>query len=138
MIVLSSHNSVHFDVDDTLVLWSPTPEEKEKYGIEITCPGSKILKDDGTLDVGPSWIEYLVPHFVHIEQVKKHKARGHTVVVWSAGGWEWAEAAVKALSIENYVDVVMSKPDWAYDDLAPEAYMPKSQYMKNEFPKEKQ
>ena len=136
MIVLKSDNSVFWDVDDTLVLWSPTVEDREKYGIDIICPGSKILKDDGTIDVGPSWTERLVPHFVHIEQLKKHKARGHTVVVWSAGGFDWAEVAVRALGLENYVDLVISKPDWAYDDLPPEKYMPKSQYMKNEFPKE--
>lgn len=137
MIVLPSDNGVFCDVDDTLVMWSPTQEEREKYGIDVLCPGSNILKEDGTLSVGPSWTERLVPHFTHIEQLKKHKARGHFVCVWSAGGWEWAQAAVKALGLENYVDLVISKPTWTYDDLQAEEFMPKSKYMKNVFPKEK-
>lgn len=134
MIVLPSDNSVHFDVDDTLVMWNPTQEEKEKYGIHVTCPGSKILHHTGVISESPSWVEFLVPHFTHIEQLKKHKARGHFVCVWSAGGWEWAEAAVKALGLEQYVDLVISKPSWTYDDLQAEQFMPKSQYMANVFP----
>lgn len=138
MIVLKSDKSAFFDCDDTLVLWSPTPEEKEKYGIDIYCPGSTVLDKDGNVNIGPGWIERLVPHFAHIEQIKKHKARLHFITVWSAGGWEWAEAVVKALKLENYVDLVIAKPAWAYDDVSPETYMPKSQYMKNEFPKDKE
>lgn len=136
MITIPTDNAVFFDVDDTLIIWSPTPEQSEKYGLDITCPGSNILRDDGTLDIGSSWVERIVPHFIHIEQLKKHKARKHPVVVWSAGGFLWAHAAITALGLENYVDLVISKPTWAYDDLPPEDYMPKSQYMKNEFPKE--
>lgn len=134
MITIPSNNSVWFDVDDTLVLWSPTPEEKEKYGIDVNCPGSKILNKDGTVDEAPGWVERLVPHFTHVEQIKKHKARGHTVIVWSAGGWEWARAAVMALGLERYVDLVISKPEWVVDDLPVEKFMPKSQYAKNVFP----
>lgn len=134
MIVLKSDNSVHCDVDDTIAMWNPTPEQSEKYGIEITCPGGLYQNDRGEIKMGPSWTQRIVPHFTHVEQLKKHKARGHFVCVWSAGGWEWAQAAVKALGLEQYVDLVISKPRWTYDDLQAEQFMPKSQYMENVFP----
>lgn len=137
MIVLPSDNAVFCDVDDTLVMWSPTPEQMEKYGIKVTCPAGLYKTPEGEIKMGPEWTQLLVPHFTHVEQLKKHKARGHFVVVWSAGGWDWAQAAVKALGLDNYVDLVISKPRWTYDDLQAEAFMPKSQYMENVFPEEK-
>jgi phosphoserine phosphatase len=59
----------------------------------------------------------------HIEDIKRHKARGHLVCVWSAGGSEWAEAAVKALKLEKYVDLVIAKPTWVIDDLEPNQFL---------------
>ena len=56
-----------------------------------------------------------------------HRSRDHTIVVWSAGGYKWAEAAVKALGLTKFVDVVMCKPSWIYDDLDPGGvFMPKT------------
>lgn len=54
------------------------------------------------------------------------------MVVWSAGGWDWAEAVVKTLKLENFVDLVISKPTWTYDDLQPSEFIPKPQWMKDE------
>ena len=45
------------------------------------------------------------------------KARGYSIVVWSAGGSDWAEVAVEALGIEDWVDVVMPKIDFHLDDV---------------------
>lgn len=134
MIVLDSDQGTFFDVDETLVMWSPTPEQMEKHGIEITCPAGLYRDDDGEIKMGYGWVQLLVPHFTHVEQLKKHKARGHFICVWSAGGWEWAQAVVKALGLEAFVDLVISKPRWTYDDLPAEVFMPKSQYMVNVFP----
>lgn len=131
MIVVPCKEAVFFDVDDTLVKWSPTQEEKFMFGVEFTCPGSTTLIDGELKESGP-WKEFLVPHRKHIESLKKHKQRGHTVVVWSAGGYDWAAAVVKTLGLENFVDLVISKPRWAYDDLPPNEYMPKSQWEKDE------
>lgn len=131
MIVIPSNQAVFSDVDDTLIMWNATPEQLEKDGIRITCPGGLWLNEDGELVPSESWTQLVVPHKVHIEQLKKHKARGHTVVVWSAGGWDWARAAVEALGLEQFVDVVISKPRWCYDDLPPAEYMPKSQWMQD-------
>jgi len=45
-------------------------------------------------------------------------ARGHAIVVWSGGGADWAEAVVKALKLEEFVDVVTAKPTYYIDDIA--------------------
>jgi hypothetical protein len=127
MIVLPCTQATFYDVDDTLVMWGPTKEQLDKYGIEIECPESVVWTDEGPVSIG-KWKEKLVPHIPHIEQLKKHKMRGHTIIVWSAGGWDWAAAAVKALGLEKYVDLVISKPTWIYDDKKPEEFMPKPYY----------
>jgi hypothetical protein len=67
--------------------------------------------------------ELVMPHERHIQLIRQFKARGHTIVVWSQGGWSWAESVVKTLGIENLVDIVMDKPNWYIDDLPAEAFM---------------
>jgi phosphoserine phosphatase len=66
------------------------------------------------------------PHQEHIDAVKRFHARGHTVVVWSAGGSEWAERVVKELHLEPYITLVMSKPDWYIDDKSASEFMPEN------------
>lgn len=126
MKVLKNTNTVWFDVDDTLVKWGSCPEEERQYLIPITCPVGKVFDEEGNESESPSWTEYLRPHRKHIEQLKRHKLRGHKVIVWSQGGGEWAEAVVKALQLEQYVDLVTSKPTWVYDDLPCQEYMGKN------------
>ena len=142
MKVLPCSQTVFCDVDDTLVMWH-RPAADDPDAIEITCPTSSCLRAINEQELGwevdptevvtvREWTERLKPHKKHIEQLKKHKLRGHTVIVWSAGGWEWAEAVVRALKLEQYVDLVIEKPTWVYDDLPPNEYMPKSQWLKDE------
>lgn len=59
------------------------------------------------------------PNFKVIEQLIRHKDRGHYVIVWSAGGVEWAARVVKELNLEHNVDVVMNKPAFMWDDKNP-------------------
>jgi phosphoserine phosphatase len=133
MIVIPCKQATFFDVDDTLVMWDATPEQLEERGVDFTCPGSLVTIDEcGTEGFAPEWKQRLLPHRVHIEQLKKHKQRGHTIIVWSAGGYDWAAAVVKALGLENYVDLVISKPSWFYDDLMPSEFMGKRYYKKDE------
>lgn len=126
MIKINGDIIVYCDVDDTLLMWSATNEELDKNGITVTCPGSQYLDPEtNTIKTHPEWSERLLPHWKHVESLKKHKLRGHTVVVWSAGGVNWAEAAVKALNLEHIVDIVISKPTFYYDDLMPNEFMGK-------------
>lgn len=130
MIVMPTDFSAWFDVDETLILWSPTEEQLEKEGIVIECPGGAVIVDQEVVNES-SWKVKVVPHKIHIEQLIKHKLRNQQITVWSAGGYRWAETVVRALQLEQYVDLVISKPTWAYDDLDPQDYMPKSTWMED-------
>lgn len=90
------------DVDDTLIMWS-IPEGYTGPLVETNLDG---FKDKG------------IPNFHAIANLKKMKARGYAIVVWSAGGSEWAESVVKALHLEKYVNVVMPKIDFHLDDVS--------------------
>ena len=131
MIKIPGDRTVFCDVDDTLLMWNPSKEDLEARGISVHCPGSLCTDEDGVISKTEGFTERLLPHRKHVEQLIKHKMRGHTIVVWSAGGVDWAEAAVKALFLTNIVDVVMSKPAWAYDDLQPNEFI-KVQWLKDE------
>lgn len=103
MIVLKDRPTVFFDVDDTLVMWN-FPAEKDKTDIiTFTYEGRA---------------ERLKIHPEHIEAIKKYKIRGHNVVVWSQGGSDWAKAVIEACGLQEFVDIIVPKPAWFYDDLS--------------------
>lgn len=104
MFVLPKGPTVYVDVDDTLIMWNPPKNLDNSLWVRVKCPSS------------PEEENAVVNKHV-LEHLKKMKRRGHVVVVWSAGEVEWAEAAVKALGIEDYVDAVMSKPKYYIDDV---------------------
>ena len=93
---------IFVDVDDTLIL-SKYPIHREDEAIDIAIEGSLLQGR-------------FVPHKLHVQAVKNHKMWGNGVVVWSRSGYEWALAVVKALGLTDYVDVVMAKPFYYYDD----------------------
>lgn len=100
-IKLKDKPIVYFDVDSTLVT------------SVSDCP--KHLHDTG------NWIEIgyhlFRVHTQHVAKVKEFWARGHTVMVWSAGGSDWAEQVVKELGLSDYVHYIAPKPYWYCDDL---------------------
>lgn len=101
---------VYYDVDDTLVSWRTYPK-RGRDSIEFEDPHTK----------GSIFLNAITPH---IDALKSHKLRGHTVIVWSAGGADWAEEVVRKLNLSAYVDACMSKPNWFYDDLPASEFMP--------------
>lgn len=103
MQINKNDHVICFDVDDTLVMWD--------YPINL---------DSWIVRVGGYQV---TPHLYHIEAIKKAKARGHYVIVWSQGGQEWASEVVRTLQLQDYVDLVMCKPKWIFDDLPPDAWM---------------
>jgi FMN phosphatase YigB (HAD superfamily) len=129
MIVIPGERAVFFDVDDTLVLWSAKPEELEAHGVSFQCPAGGAVIDDEIIPSSP-WSEFLLPHRKHIARLIKHKKDGDTVIVWSAGGYDWAESVVRTLGLEDYVDLIISKPYCFYDDLTPGEFMGQNCYIK--------
>ena len=118
MLVVEGENHTAFDVDDTLIIWNTVGYEDYEL-IEILCPYGKNKR-------------FFKPHRTHIELLKKFKARGNTIIVWSSGGVLWAEAVVKALRLESYVDIVMTKPNKLVDDLPSNEIFPTRIYLKDE------
>lgn len=116
MIVINCKQPTYVDVDGTLLDWGydemPSPGK-----VEVECDGHKF---------------YLRPIKGNIEALKAHAVRGQTIVVWSAGGSHWAEAAVKALGLEQFVTVCLEKPRWYIDDLSAEAFMGKPHFHEGE------
>lgn len=99
MIYLDKEHSVMFDVDNTIVMHGEHEElvvnNPYQHGQEIS----------------------LAVHEAHVNLLKDFKGRGYQVVVWSANGAAWAKQVIMALRLEEYVDVVMSKPQKYVDDL---------------------
>lgn len=94
---IESNKLTAFDVDDTLLIYDPKRLKNEKP--DVVIDGIGFFK-----------------HRRHIEQLKSHWARQHTILVWSQGGADWAEQVVKELGLTSYVNYVMDKPYWCYDD----------------------
>lgn len=111
MIHCDSDHVVAFDVDDTLVMWIWDNAEREKFKNEL-------------IEVGKGNFKTLVlPNKLHIELLKRYKAKGKVVIVWSQSGNEWALEVVKALGLEEYVDFVFTKPEKYVDDLKADEWM---------------
>lgn len=121
MKIIESDKLVFFDVDDTLVMWN---FQGDWSTVTWTVDAEPWGPGQGTKT-------FVVNHTM-VQQLIEHTTRGHKVIVWSQGGWEWAKRVVEMLKIEQYVDLVMSKPSWIYDDLQPVNWMPRAQWIGDE------
>lgn len=117
---LKCNKSTYIDIDDTLIIWNPPKDQLDKHGMDF----------DHTYDNGDRRTGKILPHKVHIQQLKEHAMRGHTVILWSAGGEEWAYAAAKSLGLEDYVSYTIEKPIFAYDDKKPNEFF-ETKYMED-------
>lgn len=111
MNVYSTDKVVCIDCDDTLVLWPTGKEYPYNHDATKQLEGTKPFLDS----IG-NQIYYLTPHKQHINLLKRYKSEGFTILVWSAGGYRWAETVVKTLKLEEFVDIILSKPDRYIDD----------------------
>lgn len=107
MFITPSGPTVYFDVDNTLV-YSETEFPLVK-GTHVQINGRRWVAED-----------------IHVEAIKDFAARGHTVILWSAGGSEWCESVAKALKITDYVSACLSKPTWYFDDCPADRFMPQN------------
>lgn len=102
MHVIKNEHIIAFDVDNTLIMWNTNYSTNEPGRIEIEAPGYGNI--------------FLTPHYQHIHFLKNSKHRGYYVIVWSNGGVDWAETVIKKLGLEEYVDLVLTKPGKVVDD----------------------
>jgi predicted phosphatase len=73
-------------------------------------------RGDFTTDYGDE-VVHLKAKRMNIALLKHHKTvRGYYVLVWSANGKEWAQKIIMALGLQQYVDIVMTKPHKYLDD----------------------
>jgi hypothetical protein len=101
MIELKSGRTVAVDCDETILNWT-YPE------------GSKDLI---TICNDQNQCRQFQPHLHNINFLKSLKVQGYTIIVWSAGSGNWASKVVKALQLEEYVDLTCDKLEFAIDDL---------------------
>lgn len=82
-------NVIYVDVDETLIL--PASDE-------LFVPSE--------------------PNHKLIEQIKKWKSEGRSIIVWTSNGdgVAWARKWVKELQIEEWVDLCLPKPHTIVDD----------------------
>lgn len=108
MQVIKDHRLICVDVDETLLLfdWKDYTSDESKL---VDVNGYKVLPNERNIDL-----------------IKRFKVRGFTIIVWSAGGWEWGQTVVNLLQLQSYVDIIMSKPSWYIDDLPANVWMGKN------------
>ena len=102
MKIIRNENILCVDVDETL----------------IVSTGDKTLKTRPIWDEVTKGFINVQPHLPHVRLLQEEKARGRFVIVWSRGGYAWAEAVVTGLGLISSVDLIMSKP-YAYIDDKP-------------------
>jgi len=116
MLTVKSEQVLMVDVDFTLLLWGKIAKGEEC--VQFTDPYTKAQL-------------YVKPHRAHVKILKDRLERGATVFVWSAAGWKWARAALRALNIDHKRLVVMSKPIAYIDDKPCQEWMGERIYLDN-------
>jgi hypothetical protein len=109
MRVNTNDSIASYDVDGTIITVlkdNPHPDDI----ISITDPYT------GTVKLRTAYMP-------NIELMKKHKAQGYWIKVWSHGGYKWAEAVVKKLGLADIVDEIEAKPLKYIDDLNASEWM---------------
>ena len=112
MITFKERKTVFFDCDDTLLEWN-TCKKGDNNAVKIVNNGHTFYK------------KAIVPN---VEALKSHFLAGHLVVVWSAGGATWAETIIKSLGLNKYVNIIINKPDFYYDDKEASHWLPERQF----------
>lgn len=111
MKIIENEHIVCFDVDQTLFM------HNDSLGFDIINPYSKTP------------VQGLI-NDKHVDLMKQYKARNLFIIVWSKAGVKWAETVVKSLQLEQYVDLIMTKPDRYVDDLQASEILGERVYIK--------
>ena len=101
MQTIRNERIIPCDVDDTLIIHNPK-------GMNIARASVLDPESGRFLSMGVN--EPMV------KLVKEEKHRGAYVIVWSRGGYQWALNVVAALELQDYVDLILTKPMVYFDD----------------------
>jgi hydroxymethylpyrimidine pyrophosphatase-like HAD family hydrolase len=96
---IENEHVICIDIDDTLIYWQ---SQGDRPTVTI-----KSLWREGTFEVNQKMLE----------NIEQHYQRKHFIILWSQSGYEWCQAVASALKIEDKIDLCMTKPFVAYDDL---------------------
>ena len=121
MTFFDNEMTIYFDVDDTLVT-----KDFDTFSSNYSIETKKDINVSTLVNIVDPYINEMGAYYIsqpHIDLLKKHKAKGYLVVVWSQGGSSWAKNVVEALNLEKYVDLVITKPVKFVDDLPPNAFL---------------
>ncbi len=103
MKVTANEQVIPVDIDDTLIVWGPSIPGLHRT-ISVKDPHSETIL---TLRV----------HEPHLKIVESRLSRGALLIVWSAGGYAWAEAVIKGLGLDIHENIhIYSKPIAYIDD----------------------
>jgi len=108
--------TVWFDVDDTLIFWRLPKNYKG--------PKVKVKHYEGEGMFAQNFTKTFAINTAAVDALKVYKKNGHNIVVWSAGGCNWAREVVYALGLRELVDVIVDKPTLIFDDLSADEWMP--------------
>lgn len=114
MQVVNNERVICFDIDKTLVTFSN---------------GEDVANDIPLMDPYLGRIVYRMKHKPHVRLLINYAQRGAYVIVWSKNGYQWAEAVIKKLGLEKYVDLVATKPFAYCDDEPAEKWMGERVYI---------
>ena len=119
MVNINSDRISMFDVDGTLIRWLFDISQEEYLALKDFEANNDGLLPDGYIEVENDRMgKILLKENKEVTNLLKHQAlAGATVIVWSASGSDWADKITKALGLEKYVAITMSKPTWYNDDL---------------------
>lgn len=120
MKVINNRNVTFWDVDETLVMHT-TYGEVEADCAHVLDP---ITGQQIRVRLNLNMLRLLT----------EEKSQGSFIVVWSRGGHAWAEAVVKALGLEDTVDLIMTKPMVYFDDKPVEEWLPYRVYLAPDVP----
>lgn len=109
MKIIPNQKVIMVDCDETLILWSIANAPKEKL---ITLSINELSAA-------------VLPHQKNINLFIKLAKMNYSMCVWSRTGFDWAEAIVKALNLEQYTTLCLSKPLFYLDDAPAESWMGK-------------
>lgn len=101
MKVIKNEHVVYVDVDDTLVLHNPPSGEYDYVDVKDPIE-NRVIR--------------LAIHQPMVRLLKEEFSRGSYIIVWSRGGYQWAENVVSALNLQDYVHQVQTKPLVYMDD----------------------